>query len=178
MSRWDYCVRSHPPSRSNQSLGNCMLKCFVCDRVINHQANSVRVCSNECNKIATIRKELWVQKKLHWRMGKKKKKKNKAPQRKVKQEKRAEIKRLYSGVSDKFFESRAWKELRYMAIKRHGRACLACGATNKKLHVDHIKPRSKYPHLAWSLNNLQVLCEECNVGKSNKDETDWRKTDA
>jgi 5-methylcytosine-specific restriction endonuclease McrA len=24
------------------------------------------------------------------------------------------------------------------------------------------------------LDNLQVLCEPCNLGKSNRDETDWR----
>lgn len=43
------------------------------------------------------------------------------------------------------------------------------------MHVDHIKPRSKYPHLAYDVNNLQVLCQDCNFGKSNHDETDWRR---
>lgn len=43
-----------------------------------------------------------------------------------------------------------------------------------KLHVDHIKPKSLFLHLAYDLNNLQVLCEDCNMGKSNKDDTDWR----
>jgi len=42
------------------------------------------------------------------------------------------------------------------------------------MHIDHIKPRSKYPELTFVFENLQVLCEDCNVGKSNLDETDWR----
>jgi len=42
------------------------------------------------------------------------------------------------------------------------------------LHVDHIKPRSKYPELSLTFSNLQILCEDCNFGKSNIDQTDWR----
>lgn len=70
-----------------------------------------------------------------------------------------------------------WKEVRYKALKLGNGSCCLCGATAKdgiKLHVDHIKPKSLYPHLEYELNNLQVLCEICNVGKSNKDDTDWR----
>jgi hypothetical protein len=54
---------------------------------------------------------------------------------------------------------------------------VCCGARPTEanpLHVDHIKPRSKFPHLALSLSNLQVLCRQCNLGKSNTDDTDWR----
>jgi len=42
------------------------------------------------------------------------------------------------------------------------------------IHVDHIKPRSRYPELSLEIENLQVLCEDCNMGKSNVFETDWR----
>lgn len=76
-----------------------------------------------------------------------------------------------------FYESDAWKRLRYQALKIHGAICQCCGATRAdgvKIHVDHIKPRSKYPHLELELNNLQILCEPCNIGKSAIDETDWR----
>jgi 5-methylcytosine-specific restriction endonuclease McrA len=45
------------------------------------------------------------------------------------------------------------------------------------IHIDHILPRSKYPELSLVFDNLQVLCESCNLGKSNKDETDWRPDD-
>ena len=35
-------------------------------------------------------------------------------------------------------------------------------------------PRKTHPHLALSLDNLQVLCEDCNCGKGSWDSTDWR----
>ena len=43
-----------------------------------------------------------------------------------------------------------------------------------KLHVDHIKPRSKYHELELDFNNLQILCEDCNLGKLNINEEDFR----
>lgn len=42
------------------------------------------------------------------------------------------------------------------------------------IHVDHIKPRSLYPELAYDKNNLQILCDDCNIGKLNRFETDYR----
>ena len=78
---------------------------------------------------------------------------------------------------DGFYESREWRELRYKALVINGASCQCCGATRAdgvRLHVDHIKPRSKFPKLQLELSNLQVLCEDCNLGKSNKDITDWR----
>ena len=79
--------------------------------------------------------------------------------------------------NDSFYLSREWREVRYKALVKHGAACQCCGATRTdgvRLHVDHIKPRSKWPSLQLDINNLQVLCEDCNLGKSNKDDTDWR----
>lgn len=76
-----------------------------------------------------------------------------------------------------FYASKEWREIRYKALVLHGASCQCCGASRKdgaKLHVDHIKPRSKFPKLELELSNLQVLCEDCNLGKSNKDQTDWR----
>jgi 5-methylcytosine-specific restriction endonuclease McrA len=55
--------------------------------------------------------------------------------------------------------------------------CELCGAgpsPGHPLHVDHIKPRSRYPELELDPSNLQVLCEDCNLGKSNTDAIDWR----
>lgn len=80
-------------------------------------------------------------------------------------------------TSGDFYQSRAWKELRYRALLQCGGKCQCCGASARSgavLHVDHIKPRSKYPHLQLSLSNLQVLCERCNLGKGAWDSTDWR----
>lgn len=76
-----------------------------------------------------------------------------------------------------FFESPAWRVLRYRVLVEHGGRCQCCGRSavdGVAIHVDHIKPRSKFPELALEQTNLQVLCEDCNLGKSNKDDTDWR----
>jgi len=79
--------------------------------------------------------------------------------------------------SEDFYRSPAWRALRYRVLVAHGNACQCCGASPRKgfpLHVDHIKPRSKYPDLALEFDNLQVLCPDCNLGKSAWDDTDWR----
>ena len=72
-----------------------------------------------------------------------------------------------------------WLRLRYEVIKKYGRTCLACGAKapEVKIQVDHIKPRSKFPELTWDINNLQILCMECNRGKLDLDDTDFRPKD-
>ena len=76
-----------------------------------------------------------------------------------------------------FYESREWRSLRLDVLLEQGRKCCVCGRSPKDgivLHVDHIKPRSKYPELELIKDNLQVLCEDCNLGKSNHYEEDWR----
>ena len=77
-----------------------------------------------------------------------------------------------------FYASREWRELRYLALRNTCGRCQCCGATSKdgvRIHVDHIKPRSMFPELSLCLNNLQVLCEDCNIGKGCWDITDWRQ---
>lgn len=79
---------------------------------------------------------------------------------------------------DGFYETDEWKRLRYRVLQHYGGRCMCCGATAKdgvKIHVDHIKPKSKSPDLALEFSNMQVLCEPCNMGKSNIDSTDWRE---
>jgi 5-methylcytosine-specific restriction endonuclease McrA len=76
-----------------------------------------------------------------------------------------------------FYSTRPWLELRYAVLKKYGAKCMCCGATRAdgvQIHVDHIKPRVKFPELELDINNLQVLCSECNIGKSYKDDSDWR----
>ena len=80
-------------------------------------------------------------------------------------------------AGDDFFQSPVWLRLRYEVLKRHHGRCQACGRSAHDgvvIQVDHIKPRSLYPHLSLVLTNLQVLCDDCNLGKSNKSERDWR----
>lgn len=77
---------------------------------------------------------------------------------------------------DGFYLTRAWRELR-LEVLRNMRNCQACGrgpAQGTILHVDHIQPRYKAPHLSLVLDNLQVLCEDCNLGKGAWDDTDFR----
>lgn len=85
---------------------------------------------------------------------------------------------VYEKKEDHFYESAAWRELRYEVLKERGARCDCCGARGGvvQLHVDHIKPRSLYPKLELERSNLQVLCEDCNLGKGNRDVTDWRVT--
>ncbi len=76
-----------------------------------------------------------------------------------------------------FYDSREWKELRYLALRNTDGRCQCCGACSKdgvRIHVDHIQPRYKRPDLSLCLDNLQVLCDDCNMGKGAWDSTDWR----
>lgn len=80
-------------------------------------------------------------------------------------------------TSDAFLQSFECRALRMQALKLHGAKCQCCGAspsTGAVMNVDHIKPRKFYPELALVLSNLQILCGDCNHGKGNWDETDWR----
>lgn len=88
--------------------------------------------------------------------------------------KKKKIKRKTIRISKDFYETKEWQDLRYRTLKKHGRKCMVCFRTNLELHVDHIKPISKFPELALDPNNLQVLCRDCNLGKGNKDCIDWR----
>ena len=79
--------------------------------------------------------------------------------------------------SDAFLSTYAWRRLRMRVLKRDGAKCACCGATpatGAVMNVDHIKPRRLFPDLALDENNLQVLCDACNHGKGNWDQTDWR----
>lgn len=76
-----------------------------------------------------------------------------------------------------FLQSFEWRKVRMQALLKYGAKCMACGATPKTgavMNVDHIKPRLTHPELALDLDNLQVLCSDCNHGKGNWDCTDWR----
>jgi len=73
-----------------------------------------------------------------------------------------------------FFASLSWKKLRYDTLVRYGPSCQACGS-KKHIQVDHIKPVSRYWELRLDPENVQVLCAACNMGKLNRDETDWRQ---
>ena len=73
-----------------------------------------------------------------------------------------------------FYQSYEWRRLRYFVLKNYGRKCMLCGTTEGAMHGDHIKPLRKYWELRLDPENIQILCEVCNHGKGNWDETDWR----
>ena len=67
-----------------------------------------------------------------------------------------------------FYDTAAWDDLRRATLREQGCKCAACGATDTELHVDHIRPRSRYPSLSMDPDNLQVLCRECNFAKGGR----------
>ena len=65
--------------------------------------------------------------------------------------------------------------IRWQVFQRDNWNCVSCGRGsqhNRILHVDHILPRSKGGK--DTLDNYQTLCDLCNLGKSNRDETNLR----
>lgn len=87
---------------------------------------------------------------------------------KLKNRKEWEIWFATSATSKVFYASSRWRQLRFQAIQKYGRKCISCGRTpdhGAVIHVDHIKPRVIWPELAFDINNLQILCSECNFGK-------------
>jgi ATP adenylyltransferase len=69
------------------------------------------------------------------------------------------------------------ESIRYQILKEANGKCILCGtsAAESVLHVDHIVPRSKGG--GNDVDNLQCLYESCNLGKGNKDDTDFRRSE-
>lgn len=68
-----------------------------------------------------------------------------------------------------FYKSREWRELRLLVLSAK-RVCELCGrgpSQGAVMHVDHIKSRSLYPELSLEVSNMQLLCDCCNIAKSN-----------
>jgi 5-methylcytosine-specific restriction endonuclease McrA len=85
-----------------------------------------------------------------------------------------------------FYASGAWRRLRYKVLaanaQRHGgvprcQLCAARAASGSPLNVDHIVPLSKDWSRRLDPTNLQILCQDCNIGKSNRDAIDWRQAE-
>lgn len=60
------------------------------------------------------------------------------------------------------------KSIRHEVFKRDNYKCVECGATKEKrcLHIDHIIPISRGG--TDELDNLQTLCDGCNLAKKNR----------
>lgn len=67
------------------------------------------------------------------------------------------------------YERRAMTtQMRVDVLRRDGHRCRMCGrgASDTELHVDHITPVSHGGRT--TMDNLQTLCRDCNLGKSNR----------
>lgn len=65
--------------------------------------------------------------------------------------------------------------LKFLVMKRDNFKCCMCGRSpattvSLELHIDHIVPWSKGGETV--MDNLQTLCSDCNLGKSNLSEAD------
>lgn len=79
--------------------------------------------------------------------------------------------------SKDFYKTQAWKTIRYEVLKESNGRCSLCGRSAKDgvvLQVDHIIPLSVDWNLRLNKDNLQVLCDDCNMGKLNKDCRKWK----
>ena len=76
------------------------------------------------------------------------------------------------------YYNKKWQLLRSELLEVYGAACSLCGRDYKTdgvvIQGDHIQPKIKRPDLALYFSNLQVLCRDCNVGKSYFYNTDHR----
>jgi 5-methylcytosine-specific restriction endonuclease McrA len=83
-----------------------------------------------------------------------------------------------------FYSSAAWRRLRYRTLRANAQRnggvlrCEVCGRGKAEgvccFHCDHVEPISKNWARRLDPTNVQVACEDCNVGKSNTDSIDWR----
>lgn len=75
-----------------------------------------------------------------------------------------------------FCKTKPWRLLREKFILKNEKVCCCCKVevSGHSLHVDHIKPKSKFPHLALDEDNLQILCKKCNFKKNAHHSEDYR----
>lgn len=83
-----------------------------------------------------------------------------------------------------FYKSWEWRKLRNKAYSVFGHSCAQCNSSNKhldmcgekvRLVVDHIYPLHTHWHMRLDPSNVQVLCDECNMGKGAWDTSDHRE---
>lgn len=85
-----------------------------------------------------------------------------------------------------FYQSWEWRKLRMQTLLRYGHRCQSCGANKDditiygapiRLVVDHILPLGKNWEFRLDPDNVQVLCDECNMGKGDWLTMDFRPRD-
>lgn len=169
--------------RSDCKFSNKVMQIYASNVLKYYHPHGCSIYEYVCNALSkdgyprplNISKEDWVF--SHWLMiGGNLKKKKQSKKYYVVKKKPFNLKEEFA-QSNEFLQSFEWRQVRMQALIKHGRKCQCCGATPESgaiMNVDHIKPRKTHPELALTLNNLQVLCHECNHGKGNWSSYDFR----
>ncbi len=67
-------------------------------------------------------------------------------------------------TTNSIYKSPKWETCRARALRRDGYICQRCkryGRIRAATTVHHMKPVEEYPELAYDLDNLESLCEQC-----------------
>jgi 5-methylcytosine-specific restriction endonuclease McrA len=68
------------------------------------------------------------------------------------------------GGRDHFYQSNAWRRVRYLALQRDRWRCTCCGRRVRdkgSARVELIVPRHVRPYMALVVSNLRTLCIDC-----------------
>jgi 5-methylcytosine-specific restriction endonuclease McrA len=65
-----------------------------------------------------------------------------------------------------YYTKEEWAATRTKVFDRDGHICYVCNGPGHQ--VDHLLPKSKYPELALTLDNLKPICWPCNRAKNTK----------
>ena len=81
----------------------------------------------------------------------------------------------------RFYSSGSWRALRYATLRKNRErygvlTCEVCKSTDGPFHCDHIEPLSLNWDRRLDPSNVQIMCDDCNLGKGNRDRIDWRPT--
>ena len=91
-----------------------------------------------------------------------------------------------SAAVESFYTSRAWRTCRASFVKSKGGMCEECwkrgiietGSKERPLEVHHIIPLTDQnlnnPRIAFSWENLQLLCKDCHDNKKQKQAKRWK----
>lgn len=71
-----------------------------------------------------------------------------------------------------FYQSRAWRSIRLLALQRDHYLCQECLKKRRfktATEVHHLLPLEDYPELGLELSNLQSLCWDCHEETKHRD---------
>lgn len=75
-----------------------------------------------------------------------------------------------SGSNNVFWKGGGYNYWIRQAKIRDNYTCRNCGLRDKEImQVDHVKPKSIFPELRLSLDNLVTLCPNCHARKTNRE---------